>query len=86
MPDLDLIKQAEQERDRRGRFARGRWGIRPAGRAVAARRRGRRESVDDAAKKAESSSMRPVSPMVTSVTRAPPLETRCPKGSGRARG
>jgi hypothetical protein len=27
MPDLDLIKQAEQEvRDRRGRFARGRSG------------------------------------------------------------
>ena len=32
MPDLDLIKQAEQEvRDRRGRFARGRSGN-PAGR------------------------------------------------------
>ena len=36
MPDLDQIKQGEQEvRDRRGRFARGRSGN-PAGRAAAA--------------------------------------------------
>jgi len=37
MPDLDLIKQDEQGvRDRRGRFARGRSGNPPAGRAAAA--------------------------------------------------
>jgi hypothetical protein len=94
VPDLDQIKQGEQ--DRRGRFARGRSGNpggRPRGgrdhvnRAARLRLAGdvRRESVDDAAKKAESPPMRPVSPKVTSVTRAPPLETRCRKGSGRAR-
>jgi hypothetical protein len=37
MPDLDLIKQAEQGvRDRRGRFARADRAIPPAGRAAAA--------------------------------------------------
>jgi hypothetical protein len=46
MPDLDLIKQAEQGvRDRRGRFAKGRSGN-PAGR----RPRGCRDHVNRAAR------------------------------------
>ena len=37
MPDLDQIKQGEQEaRDRRGRFPKGGRAIPPAGRAAAA--------------------------------------------------
>ena len=97
MPDLDQIKQAEQGCGTGAGGSRGAGrAIPPAGQRGcrdhvnrAARLLLAGEGVGKALttrqRRLRVSPMRPVSPKVTSVTRAPPLETRCSQGLGRAR-